>query len=153
MDKTKVVTKTAQDFLTRLGFTEEVQLEVNYSKESDLYQVILKSENPALLIGYHGNTLSGLQLFLNQHLHQALGEWINLTVDVNDYRERREQSLKTLADSTVEQVLSTNQAYILPPMTPAERRVIHMYLAQHPQVATNSQGEGRQRSVVISPKV
>jgi len=136
-----------------MGFGDKIKPKVSFDKESDRYLILLETDNPALLIGYHGNTLSGLQLFLGQHLHQALGEWINLTVDVNDYRVRREQSLKILADSTVEKVLETNQAYILPPMPANERRVVHVYLAEHPQVTTASSGEGKQRSVIISPKV
>jgi spoIIIJ-associated protein len=153
MDIKTDLSQTVQSFLSQMGFDQKVTFEVLYDKEDDRYQVMLKSDSPALLIGYHGNTLSGLQLFLSQHLHQKLGQWINLSVDVNDYRERREQSLKVLADSTVEKVLSTNQAYILPPMPASERRVVHMYLSEHPQVSTASSGEGKQRSVVISPKV
>lgn len=153
MDIQTELTQTVQIFLSQMGFDQNVTFEVSRDLEDNRYQVLLKSDTPALLIGYHGNTLSGLQLFLSQHLHQKLGEWINLSVDVNDYRERREQSLKVLADSTVEKVLSSNQAYILPPMPASERRVVHMYLSEHPQVSTASSGEGKQRSVVISPKV
>lgn len=153
MDKTKTVLDVTSGFLAQMGFADNLKPKVSFDEESDRYLIVLETDNPALLIGYHGNTLSGLQLFLGQHLHQALGEWINLTVDVNDYRQRREQSLKTLADSTVEKVLETNQAYILPPMPANERRVVHVYLAEHPQVTTASSGEGRQRSVIISPKV
>lgn len=153
MDIQTELTQTVQSFLSQMGFGQNVTFEVSRDLEDDRYQVLLKSDTPALLIGYHGNTLSGLQLFLSQHLHQKLGEWINLSVDVNDYRQRREQSLKILADSTVEKVLSSNQAYILPPMSASERRVVHVYLSEHPQVSTASSGEGKQRSVVISPKV
>lgn len=134
-----------------MGFGDKI--EVTVTLDGDHYSVVLKAENPALLIGYHGNTLTGLQMFVSQHLHKQFDEWINLTIDVNDYKLRREQNLKSLADSTVEQVLSSNQAYILPPMIASERRIIHMYLAEHPQVTTASSGEGRDRSVIISPKV
>lgn len=151
MDKIPTILQITNDFLLQMGFADTIGVDV--SQEDDHYKITLKADNPALLIGYHGNTLTGLQLFLGQHLHKKFDEWVNLTVDVNDYRERREQTLKSLADTTVEQVLSSNQAYILPPMTASERRVVHMYLSEHPQVTTASSGEGRQRSVIISPKV
>lgn len=151
MDKISVILQTTNEFLEKLGFSKQVSVEV--TEEDDHFKITLKTDDPALLIGYHGNTLSGLQLFLGQHLHKQFDEWINIAVDVNDYRQRREQSLKTLADTTVEQVLAGKQAYILPPMTASERRVIHVYLAEHPQVTTASSGEGRDRSVIISPKV
>lgn len=151
MDKTQAILKLTQEFLDKMGFGDKI--EVTVTLDGDHYSVVLKAENPALLIGYHGNTLTGLQMFVSQHLHKQFDEWINLTIDVNDYKLRREQNLKSLADSTVEQVLSSNQAYILPPMPASERRIIHMYLAEHPQVTTASSGEGRDRSVIISPKV
>ena len=151
MDKTQAILKLTQEFLDKMGFGDKI--EVTVTLDGDHYSVGLKAENPALLIGYHGNTLTGLQMFVSQHLHKQFDEWINLTIDVNDYKLRREQNLKSLADSTVEQVLSSNQAYILPPMIASERRIIHMYLAEHPQVTTASSGEGRDRSVIISPKV
>ncbi|MDP1743722.1 MAG: R3H domain-containing nucleic acid-binding protein [Candidatus Amesbacteria bacterium] len=151
MDKTQAILKLTQEFLDKMGFGDKI--EVTVTLDGDHYSVVLKAENPALLIGYHGNTLTGLQMFVSQHLHKQFDEWVNLTIDVNDYKLRREQNLKSLADSTVEQVLSSNQAYILPPMPASERRIIHMYLAEHPQVTTASSGEGRDRSVIISPKV
>ncbi|MBI5358182.1 hypothetical protein HZB69_00960 [Candidatus Amesbacteria bacterium] len=151
MDKTQAILKLTQEFLDKMGFGDKI--EVIVTLDGDHYSVVLKAENPALLIGYHGNTLTGLQMFISQHLHKHFDEWVNLTIDVNDYKLRREQNLKSLADSTVEQVLSSNQAYILPPMPAPERRIIHMYLAEHPQVTTVSSGEGRDRSVIISPKV
>lgn len=151
MNKIELVKNTCVEFLEKLG-VEGVAVEVDYNKDDDRYSVILKTEQPGPLIGYHGNTLSGMQAFVSQHLHAKTDEWINLSLDVNDYKERREQSIKILADETVDKVLSTGQAHILPPMTAFERRVVHVYLAEHPDVSTESQGEGRQRSVIISPK-
>lgn len=151
MDKIDLVKNTCVEFLDKLGVVG-VEVEVNYSKDEDRFLIVLKTDQPGPLIGYHGNTLSGMQTFVSQHLKSKTGEWLNLSLDVNDYKERREQSIKLLADDTVEKVLSTGQAHILPPMSAYERRVVHVYLAQHPDVSTESQGEGRQRSVIISPK-
>jgi len=151
VDRTELVKNTTSDFLQNLGVSG-VEIEVNYDKSNDRYLIVLKTEQPGSLIGYHGNTLSGMQTFISQHLRSKTGEWINLSLDVNDYKERREQNIKSLADDTVERVLSTGQAHILPPMTAFERRVVHLYLAEHPDVSTESQGEGRQRSVIIYPK-
>jgi spoIIIJ-associated protein len=151
-DHTAVVTDTITDFVSRLGLTEDVTVSTQYDETQDLYQVLLQTQNPALLIGYHGENLSSLQLIVGQHLHSKLNEWINLSLNVNDYRERRESSLHALADSAVSRVLATNQPHSLPPLPAGERRLIHMYLADHPQVSTSSQGVGRARSIVVSPK-
>lgn len=152
MDHSQTVLDVATTFLDRLGFSDTVTLSVNYDAENALYQVSLETQNPGLLIGYHGETLSSLQMFLGQHLHQALGEWVNLSLNVNDYRQRRETSVFSLADSVAARVIATGQPHSLPPMPASERRLVHLRLADHPEVATSSEGVGRHRSVIISPK-
>lgn len=146
------VTQVVTDFISRLGLDSDVTISTQYEPENDLYQVLLQTQNPALLIGYHGENLSSLQLLVGQHIHAATGEWLNLSLNINDYRERRETSLHALADSAVSRVLATGQPHSLPPLPAGERRIIHMYLADNPQVVTSSQGIGRARSVIVSPK-
>ena len=107
------------NFLSQTGFGSEVEVEVKF--EDDVYHITLQTPSPALLIGYHGETLSALQLVLGQHLHAATGQWLNLSVNVNDYRERRETALKSLADSAVSQVIASGQPHSLPPLPASER--------------------------------
>ncbi|MDO8488102.1 MAG: KH domain-containing protein, partial [bacterium] len=126
-DVTQTITQTADKFLQQLGIEAEVT--VDFQKDEQLYQVNLKCTDPGVLIGHHGETLSAMQLILGQHLKAQTGEWLNLSVNVNDYRQRREQTLFLLADNTVEQVLATGQAHSLPPMPANERRIIHLHLA------------------------
>ena len=149
-DPTTQILNYTTNFLSQTGFGSEVEVEVRL--EEDLYHIVLHTPSPALLIGYHGETLSALQLILGQHLHALTGEWLNLSVNVNDYRERRETALKSLADSVISQVVASGLPHTLPPLPASERRVIHLYLADHPQVFSSSQGVGRSRSVIISPK-
>lgn len=151
-DTAQLVLSYTQDFLSHLGFGDEIQVQVQFDPDQDLYQISLATPNPALLIGFHGETLSSLQLVLAQHLHTATSQWLNLSLNVNDYKERRESALHSLADSTVNMVLQTSQPHALPPLPANERRIVHVYLAEHPQVSTSSEGVGRTRSVVISPK-
>lgn len=146
------ITILTREFLSHIGFSDDVSVSTTHDPAADLYQVNLQTTNPSLLIGYHGDTLSSLQLLLGLHLHQQTDQWLNLSVNVNDYRERRQQSLQAMADTVVDQVLTTGQPHSLPPLPSNERRLIHLYLSEHPQVATSSLGEGRSRSVVISPK-
>lgn len=150
-DYTNQVLETATDLITRLGVAD-VSIEAKYDPESDVYLLLLQSENPALLIGFHGETLSSLQLVLGQHLHTQLNQWINLSLNVNDYRERRETILKNLAENAVSKVIATGQPHALPPMPANERRIVHVYLSEHPQVVTSSEGVGRTRGIVISLK-
>lgn len=152
MDQLKQVTKSAGELIRQLGFGDSVTLQTKFNPEGEIYQVLFQTENPSLLIGYHGENLSSMQLILAQHLHAATGEWLNLSLNVNDYRERRQFTLHSLADTAVSRVITTGQPHSLPPMPASERRIIHLYLAEHPRVITSSQGIGKNRSVIISPK-
>ncbi|MEK7155021.1 MAG: R3H domain-containing nucleic acid-binding protein [Patescibacteria group bacterium] len=141
------------EFLSKLGFTAEYETTVDFDTTENHYMVTVTTPDPSVLIGYHGDTISSLQLLLSQHLHAATGEWVSVSLNINDYRERRETALHALADTIVEKVLATGLPQTLPALPANERRVIHVYLSEHPQVTTASQGEGRFRTVVISPKV
>lgn len=152
MNYTDTVLSTVNDFCSRLGFPQDLQVSANYDPQNDLYQVLVQTANPGPVIGFHGETLSSLQLIIGQHLHRNLGQWLNLSINVNDYRERRETSLKSLADSAVSQVLQTQTPHSLPPMPSSERRIIHLYLAENPDISTSSEGQGRNRYIIISPK-
>lgn len=152
MKHSDLVLSTVQEFAHRLGFSENLKFSLNYLSDADLYQVLIQTDNPGPVIGFHGETLSALQLLVGQHLHSQTQTWLNLSLNVNDYRERRETTLKALADSAVTQVLATQNPHSLPPMPASERRLIHLYLADHPQVSTTSEGQGYHRYIIISPK-
>jgi len=157
MDHSTTIADYVRNLLLETGFSEEVEVAVSLlpdesGAEGAAYQILLQTPDPALLIGYHGETLSSLQIILAQHLHVQLGEWLNLSINVNDYRERRESALHALADAAVSRVLATGQAHTLSPMPANERRLVHMHLADHPQVTTSSEGAGRNRSVVVLPR-
>ena len=153
MDHSAAVSQTTLEFISQLGLSQQVLVTIDFSPDQNIYNVLLKTDNPGLIIGYHGENLSALQLLLAQHLHNQVGEWLNLSLNVNDYRQRREASLHALADSAVARVIASGQPHSLPPMPAAERRLVHLYLADHPDVTTASEGVGRSRSVIISPRI
>jgi len=152
MNHLKSVNSVTNNLISQLGFSDTVTLETKYDKDSDIYQILLQTQSPSLLIGYHGENLSAMQLLLSQHLHADTEQWLNLSLNVNDYRERRQFTLHSLADTAVSRVLATGQAHSLPPMPSSERRIVHLYLSGHPRVTTSSQGIGKSRSIIISPK-
>jgi spoIIIJ-associated protein len=152
MDHLSDISKYTAQFLEALGFTDEVKVSVNLDKQNNLYQVLFQTSEPSLLIGYHGDNLFALQSLLGLHLHAKFDEWINLSLNVNDYRERREFTLHSLADTAVSRVIATGHPHSLPPMSSSERRLVHLYLSNHPRVSTSSQGQGRNRSIIVSPK-
>lgn len=146
----KQIHSAADALLKQLGVEAEIM--VSYDAASDIYQIQINLADPALLIGFHGDTLASFQLILAQHVKAVTEQWLNLSVNINDYREKRESAIHILTDNTVEAVKSTGKAHTLPPMPANERRVVHMHLSDHPDVVTESVGEGRTRSVIISPR-
>jgi spoIIIJ-associated protein len=121
-------------------------------KEENNFTVQLETDNPGLLIGYHGETLAAFQLILNKVVYRQTGEWLRIVVNVGDYRERRSESLERMALSAAQKVKFSGEEYSFSPMSPAERRIIHLTLADHPDVVTESTGEGRDRRVVVKLK-
>lgn len=105
-----------------------------------------------LLIGRRGETLASLQYLLNFVLSRQEKGRAAVSVDVEGYKERRATSLRRLALTMAEQVSSSGRFQTLEPMPPRERRIIHLVLANHPKVVTQSTGEGENRKVVILPR-
>lgn len=104
-----------------------------------------------MLIGRRGDHLSQLQFLVNTLVNRKLGNWTRVIVDVEGYRARREESLVGLAERVARQVARSGRSIVLEPMPANERRIIHLTLKQHPDVATHSDGEGSGRRITVEP--
>ncbi len=111
----------------------------------------LSGEDSGLLIGRRGQTLQALQFLVNLIVRRQF-EGVRVVLDVENYRQRRENQLKDMATKVAERVAQTNRSITLEPMPPADRRIIHTSLTDHPGVSTESTGEGDGRKVTILPK-
>ena len=112
----------------------------------------LAGEDSGLLIGRRGQTLQSLQFLVTLIVRRQLGEDVRVVLDVENYRQRRETSLRDMAAKVASRVAQTNRSITLEPMSPADRRIIHTSLAEHPGVRTESAGEGENRKVTIMPR-
>jgi predicted RNA-binding protein Jag len=131
-----------------------IQAEVAFKREPEsAARLEVKSEDGALLIGRKGATLGALQYLINRMISQSEdGESLErVVVDVEGYLDRRRESLEDLARSMAAKARETGRSMRLKPMSPQERRIIHVTLQEDPDVRTYSQGEALYRSVVISP--
>jgi spoIIIJ-associated protein len=104
-----------------------------------------------LLIGKHGQTIDSLQFVCSQAAFRGYEERKRVVVDAGGYRERREGMLHRQADRAVADALRYDRAVELDSMGAAERKVVHMYLKDHPDVATHSEGDEPFRRIVITP--
>jgi spoIIIJ-associated protein len=105
-----------------------------------------------ILIGRQNETLSALEFVTRLMVNQQVRTRTNFVVDVNGYRAKRAESLRKLALRMADQVGESGRTVALEPMPPAERRIIHLALREHPAVITQSVGEGDRRKVTIVPK-
>ncbi len=147
-EATEVVKTAAEELLSKL----EIEATVGVDLIDEIYQVKVETEESGLLIGFHGETLSSFQLILGLMVYRKLGQWVRVVVEVGDYRARREQQLRAMAESYAAQVVSSGQPIYLSYLPPIERRIIHLALQGRPDVETVSEGEGNQRRLIIKPK-
>ena len=141
--------------LSKMGFNATV--DVGQAEPADGEEVApaildIKGADMGLLIGRRGETLRDLQFITRLIVSRKVGHWPNLVVDVEGYRQHREQALIQLARRMADKVRLTHQPVPLEPMPPNERRIVHLTLRDDPYVMTESTGEGDARKVVIMPR-
>ncbi|WP_019206266.1 RNA-binding cell elongation regulator Jag/EloR [Limosilactobacillus ingluviei] len=129
----------------------EVQPQVQTQTGHEL-SIDLVTPTPGKLIGYHGRRLNALEVLATTFLVYQGVKDPQVTLDVADYRARRQVALAKLAQRSVTEVIATQQAVFLAPMPARERKFLHQYLETEPQVKTYSHGREPYRSLVIAPK-
>jgi spoIIIJ-associated protein len=134
----------------------EAQVSANYgSAERDgrrNIHVDIRGKDLSVLIGRRSETLAAFQYVASLIVGKETEQFIQLVVDVEGYRDRREKQLIQMANRMADQVTKTGRRQTLEPMPSSERRVIHIALRDHPAVKTESTGEEPYRKVVILPK-
>lgn len=118
-------------------------------QDEDTVLVNIEGNDLSILIGRRTETLNSLQYIASLIIGKQLNRWAPLLIDVQGYRARRERQLRVLARRMAEQALHTGRKQILEPMPANERRIIHLELRDHPQVATESLGEEPNRKITI----
>jgi len=147
------IQKEMVSFIDEFGL--ETQIHLSFDDQSDQNGALIcqiESPQAAALIGFHGETLQSLQLIASFLVHKVHGEWVKILVNVGDYREKREEQLHKLALSLAMKAKFSGEAQALPNLSSSERRYIHLILAENPDVYTESEGEGRDRLLMIKPK-
>jgi len=147
-DAITLVTEILDKLLGLMGVEGKVEV---LSAEVPL-QLNVKGDDLGILIGRRGQTLGALEYVTKLMVVQRMKTWLPLTVDVAGYKKHRHESLQKLALYLAEQVKSKHRAVPMEPMPAGERRVIHLALADSPDVRTESVGEGENRKVVILPR-
>ena len=154
MEKEKqVIRDVITELIEKMGFVCEVEiLEEKEKKEEAITTIFnIKTEESSFLIGQHGINLQSLQHIARIVVRKKITTKGNFIVDVNSYQQEKNESLVKLARATAEQAVQEKRAIVLRPMSPYERRIIHVELSNNEQVKTESISEGEERKIVISP--
>lgn len=154
------VLTSARETVTELLQKMHVEAEVfaTYQEQEDDHRqrpsvlVEVNGDDLSILIGRQAETLNALQYITRLIVSKELNRGLDLEVDVQGYRARRHEQLRRLARQMADQAIRTGKRQYLEPMAADDRRIIHIALRNHPQVLTESIGEGIRRKVTIAPK-
>lgn len=147
-DVAKKVVEILDTLITLMGLQGKVEV-----LSDDLPLALdIKGDDLGILIGRRGQTLASLEYVTKLIVVGRFKTWMPLTVDVEGYKKRRYDSLQKLALYLAEQVRSKHRAITMEPMPADERRIVHLALADNPDVTTQSIDVGEDRKVVISLK-
>ena len=149
-----VAKATLERLLSLMGVTGSVESQAQPIIESETvttpsFILNVKGDDPGILIGRRGQTLTSLQYIVRLITGHQTKAWVPIVIDVEGYKQRRYQALRTLALNLADRVKATGEPFTLEPMPAYERRVIHLTLTDRSDIATESVGQGEARRVVI----
>jgi spoIIIJ-associated protein len=156
-DQDDVLNQTEQvvsELLHKMKVTAQVSAHYGDIDEEGRQPVFvdIRGNDLGILIGRKAEILNALQYIVNLILGKQLERWVQVIVDVEGYRARRERQIRQMASRMADQAIKTGKRQVLEPMSASDRRIVHLELRSHPEVITQSIGEDPTRKVTISPK-
>jgi spoIIIJ-associated protein len=137
-----------QDVLSGIGIHGRIE---SYLEGDNTLHIDIISSDGGVAIGRHGETLDAIQYLTNIVTNRWIDEYLRVVIDVGDYRRRREQRIQQTARKIASRVLDRGRASKMKPMSPAERRIVHITLRETEGITTYSEGSEPRRYVVIAP--
>ena len=144
--------EAAKQFLISIFETMNIAVAMEKMTQDDHVVINLHGDDLGVLIGKHGQTLDALQYLTNLAANRDADERIRIILDVEDYRKRRAETLSRLAMRLADKVKRRGERVVLEPMSPQERKIIHMALQNDYRIVTYSEGDEPYRKVVIALK-
>ncbi|MBE7052020.1 MAG: protein jag [Ruminococcaceae bacterium] len=144
--------KKAEDFLSKIFELTGEEVNVEATTDGDVLRVNLSGPDMGIVIGKRGETLDALQHLTSLVVNKGDGNFMKVSLDAENYREKRNEALESLAHKLANKVMRTRRSTTLEPMNAYERRIIHSALQDHETVTTYSIGQGINRKVVIALK-
>ena len=145
--KAELALEMVSEIIGRMG----LQLDVKIREDGEDVVIDITGEDTGRVIGKKGQTIDALQFLINKIVNRFPEGRRHVLLDSGDYRQRREDSLASLAQREAKRAIAQSRVVTLDPMTPRDRRVVHLSLAKFPGVSTRSDGQGTERRVRIIP--
>ncbi len=146
--------QTVAELLEKMKIPARIEVRYGNADEENQRPVLvdIHGTDLGILIGRRAEILNAMQYIVNLIVSKQVEHWVQVVVDVEGYRARRERQLRQMAVRMADQAIKTGRRQVLEPMPASERRIIHLELRDHPNVATQSIGEEPARKVTIVPK-
>lgn len=142
----------AKNFLREMFVAMGIVVEIETKRKEKQLLINLSGEDMGILIGKRGQTLDSIQYLVNLVVNKGNSPYLSVMLDTENYRQRRKETLESLAYHLAKRVKQSGQKVVLEPMNPYERRIIHSSLQNNKYVTTYSEGEEPFRNVVIDLK-
>ena len=139
------------EFMTSLIDAMGFDATVDAYDAGDVIAVDVATKETGLFIGQKGETIDSIQYLLNVAIYKDRPFFKRIVVDSEGYRQRRVEAIQGMAHRIARRVLREKRPLSLPPMSPGERRVVHLFLKENPNVTTSSEGQEEDRRVIVSP--
>jgi spoIIIJ-associated protein len=147
----KEVVTIVTELIGKMGFVATVEAKEEEEEGKEVVICDIKTEDSSFLIGQYGLNLQSLQHIVRVIMRKRLEEPVNFILDVNSYRQEKNDSIVRLAKNLAQEVVMEKKELVMRPMTAYERRIVHMELSKNDQIKTESIGEGESRRIVIKP--
>jgi spoIIIJ-associated protein len=140
------------DFTNRVLGSSGLDLKAAAEQADGGVEIQVRGDDVAVLLGRNAELLDALEYLGNRILSRSSGDESKVVFDSDGYRGRREKELRLMAEKAAERVRTSRIPFTFDPMTPNERRLVHLALAEDASVTTESQGSGENRKVTVRPK-
>lgn len=145
------VLEYSKEYIKMITTLMGIDVSLETKRTNEHLKIILHSENNSLLIGKNGKNLQSIQTLLRQSILTKTGIYVNLILDVENYKEKREKNIEYLAKKIAKEVEQTKIEVKMDSMNSYERRIVHNILSNNKKVTTISEGEEPNRYVIVKP--
>ncbi len=144
----QILKDTLDEIFKHLNITPKLEIK----NEDSVFTINIEGDDLSFLIGKHGRGLEALQSILGLIVYKNTNSWVVINIDINGYKEQRIEKLKNITQRYIDKTRYLQKEVSMPPMSPWERRQVHIFLTEYDGVDAQSMGEGNERHLVLKMK-